>query len=347
MKKQITVEVDSIVTDCANAFDYSFDGISTFDVPKFQAPEKYNIGLIVGASGSGKSTLLNLIGNEEQVEWNATKAICSHFESADDAKEKLGAVGLNSVPTWMRPHHVLSTGEKFRADLARRIKDNAVIDEFTSVVDRYVAKSCAFAISKYIRKNDIKNITFASCHYDIIEWLQPDWVFDTATGKLNARGSERQPEIVLELLPCASEIWSFFRNHHYLSADINKASRCWIAVWDGVPIGFTSILAYPSGTVKNAWRGHRTVVLPEFQGMGLGVRISDAVGTIIKSFGGRYFSKTASSRMGEYRNKSKLWKPTSKNQKQRNDYASGRLTKESNYKLKHLNRVCYSHEFIG
>jgi GNAT superfamily N-acetyltransferase len=114
-----------------------------------------------------------------------------------------------------------------------------------------------------------------------------------------------------------------------------------------LPVAFTAILAYPSGTVKNAWRGHRTVVLPEFQGLGIGVRISDAIGTIVKSFGGRYFSKTSSQRMGEYRNVSKLWKPTSKNEKKREDYSSDRINKESNYKHLHIDRVCYSHEFIG
>ena len=71
-------------------------------------------------------------------------------EVANEAIDKLTAVGLNSVPSWVRPYEVLSTGEKFRADLSRRLKDNAVIDEFTSVVDRNVAKSCCVSISKYI-----------------------------------------------------------------------------------------------------------------------------------------------------------------------------------------------------
>lgn len=347
MNKTISVEIDDIVIECANAFDYSFDGTTCFEIPSIKVPADYNIGLIVGPSGSGKSTILKSIGNHKHIEWNESKAICSHFASAQEAKTKLGAVGLNSVPTWMKPFHVLSTGEQFRANLARQLETNASIDEFTSVVDRQVAKSCSFAISRYIRSQDIKNITFATCHYDIIEWLQPDWVFDTATGKLNARGAERRPEITLELLPCSSHVWSQFRNHHYLSADVNKSARCWVAVWDGLPVAFTAILAYPSGTVKNAWRGHRTVVFPEFQGLGIGVRVSDAIGTIVKSFGGRYFSKTSSQRMGEYRSASKLWKPTSKNEKRREDYSSGRITKESNYKHLHINRVCYSHEFIG
>jgi ABC-type ATPase with predicted acetyltransferase domain len=79
---------------------------------------------------------------------------------------------------------VLSTGEKFRADLSRRVKDDAVIDEFTSVVDRNVAKAASVAMSKYVRLNNIKRIVIATCHRDIVDWLEPDWVIDTDTGHL-------------------------------------------------------------------------------------------------------------------------------------------------------------------
>lgn len=303
--------------------------------------------MIVGASGSGKSTILKSIGTEEIIEWDPRKAICSHFESAEDARNKLGAVGLNSVPVWMKPAQVLSTGERFRADTARRLKSYAVIDEFTSVVDRDVAKSCAFAVQRYIRTSGIHSVTFATCHYDIEEWIQPDWVFDTSNGQLKFRGLERRPEIEIRLLPCTSKAWSLFCDHHYLSADINKASRCWIAAWGESIVGFASAIAFPSGSIKNAWRGHRTVVLPEFQGLGIGVRISDAIGEILTSNGHRYFSKTSSYRMGGYRNNSKKWRPTSKNEKARVDYKRGRETKESGHKMRHANRICYSHEFIG
>jgi GNAT superfamily N-acetyltransferase len=222
-----------------------------------------------------------------------------------------------------------------------------VIDEFTSVVDRNVAKSCANSIRRYVDQKNIKGLVFASCHYDIIEWLRPDWVFDTSSGRLTARGYERRPEIVLEMLPCSTEAWTMFRNHHYLDGNINKGARCWIAVWDGTPVGFSAALSFPNGNLKNAWRGHRTVVLPDYQGLGLGVRISDATAEIFVGQGCRYFSKTAHPRMGEYRNRSLLWKPTSKNERTREDYGKGRSTYEEGYMMKHAHRFCYSHEYIG
>lgn len=90
------------------------------------------------------------------------------------------SVGFGSVPSWLKPYSVLSNGEKVRADLARAMleKDFIVFDEFTSVVDRQVAKVASIAIHKAIKRLEKKFIAI-SCHYDILEWLEPDWVFDT------------------------------------------------------------------------------------------------------------------------------------------------------------------------
>ena len=341
------VKVDEITKDISNQFDYEFNGEIEFKEHDFQLPKDFSIGLIVGNSGSGKSTIIKSIGGENKPIWDNSKAICSHFESAKEAADKFSASGLGSVPDWVKPYNILSNGEKFRADMARMIKDGARIDEFTSVVDRDVAKSCSVSLSRYIKKNNIKNVVIASCHRDIEVWLQPDWVFDCDLGMFIERRSERRPEIKIELLPCSSKAWTLFSKHHYLDGNINKSSRCWVAFWEEKPVGFASTIAYPSGTVKNAWREHRTVVLPEFQGLGIGVRISDAVGHIMTTSGYRYFSKTSHPRMGEYREKSNEWKPTSKNRKARKDYSVDRKTKEDGHKMKHVNRVCYSHEYIG
>ena len=347
--KTVQIETDAITDELSQSFDYKFDGNSQFEVPKIpNLPTEFGIGLIVGSSGSGKSSLLEQFGKEKTINWNQNKAICSHFESSDEAQEKLSAVGFNTVPSWMRPYHVLSTGEKFRADLAMRLENNAVIDEFTSVVDRNVAKSCSYALRRYVDKSNLQNIILATCHYDIIEWLQPDWVYDTATSRLTVgRGSVRRPTIELEMLPCTTQAWSMFSKHHYLTANINRSARCWVVQWEGTAIGFAAVIPMPSGTLQNAWRGHRTVVLPEFQGLGMGVRISDAMGMMVRAEGGRYFSKSSSPRLGEYRNNSPLWKPTSKNQKVRGDSKSQKKWTNQNYRLSHAERLCYSHEFVG
>lgn len=178
------VEKDSFISASEKAFDCTFDGVSKFYPWKqpTKLPTKFKLGVIVGSSGSGKSTLLSKFGSEESPTWDPHKSIISHFESPDEAINKLGAVGLNSVPSWYKPYHVLSNGEKFRADLARKIKSNAVIDEFTSVVDRNVAKAASVSFSRYLKNSDVENVIVSTCHRDILDWLEPDWVIDTDAG---------------------------------------------------------------------------------------------------------------------------------------------------------------------
>lgn len=180
------VQKDEFISASEKAFDCTFDGTSTFypwALPK-QIPSTFKLGVIVGSSGSGKSTLLKSFGKEESPVWDTSKPIISHFESPDDAINKLGAVGLNSIPSWYKPYDILSNGEKFRADLARKLKSNAIIDEFTSVVDRNVAKAASVSLSRYLKNNEVNNIVLSTCHRDIVDWLEPDWVIDTDAGEL-------------------------------------------------------------------------------------------------------------------------------------------------------------------
>jgi len=178
---RVQVSPDEFTQRISEAFDYEFTGTSTFTLPNFTKPTNdFNLGVIVGASGSGKSQILKNFYNYKKpvVEWQRDRAIVSHFSNPDIALKKLFAVGLSSVPTLCRPYHVLSNGEQYRANVGRLLDNNAIFDEYTSVVNRETAKSLSVAISKYIRSEGIKNVVLATCHKDIIEWLEPDWVFD-------------------------------------------------------------------------------------------------------------------------------------------------------------------------
>ncbi|WP_323736259.1 hypothetical protein PXD04_10310 [Methanosphaera sp. ISO3-F5] len=95
----------------------------------------------------------------------------------------LNSVGLNTVWSYLKPFKVLSNGEKMRAELAKVLLEDetiSIFDEFTSVVDRTIAKTTSLAVSKAIKRSD-KKIILISCHEDIIEYLQPDWIFNTDT----------------------------------------------------------------------------------------------------------------------------------------------------------------------
>ncbi|MGA8729662.1 MAG: hypothetical protein WB608_13000 [Terracidiphilus sp.] len=79
--------------------------------------------------------------------------------------------------------------------LARRLIEcgaMVTMDEFRSVVDRQVAKIGAHAVQKFIRRAGTRFVA-ASCHYDIIEWMQPDWVFEPATMHFARRSLQRRP----------------------------------------------------------------------------------------------------------------------------------------------------------
>nr|WP_221411171.1 hypothetical protein [Ornithobacterium rhinotracheale] len=157
----------------------------------------WQIGLIVGPSGSGKTSIGSQIWDNGIINlsdgWSADRPIVEDItpeKSMNEVTSALSAVGLGDVPAWLRPFKVLSNGEQFRAGLARLIcedRDKIVVDEFTSVVDRQIAKIGASAFAKSWRRKKRKQIVLLSCHYDIIEWLQPDWVYDTRTGKVKKK----------------------------------------------------------------------------------------------------------------------------------------------------------------
>lgn len=148
-------------------------------------PEKWNIGLICGGSGTGKTTIINEIFKDNiiknfEYDDNSVLDNMPKEKTTEEIEKMFYSVGFGSVPNWLKPYKVLSNGEKMRVDLARALleKDFIVFDEFTSVVDRQVAKTACMAINKAIKNTDKKFIA-VSCHKDIIEWLQPDWLYDT------------------------------------------------------------------------------------------------------------------------------------------------------------------------
>lgn len=285
----------------------NFNELETFD---------WQIGVIYGGSGTGKSTLLKHFGTIQDVEFDNSIALISNFTmlSPKDASMLLSSIGLSSVPTWLRPYNVLSNGEQYRAQLAFKIanaKDNEVIliDEFTSVVDRDVAKAMSYALQKFIRRTN-KKIILASCHFDIMEWLLPDWTYSPLKGRVEKHECLRRerPKIELSIFRCRYETWNIFKQHHYLSSDLSKSAKCFVTLYNDKPICFNAVLPLPSGTLKNAFRMSRTVVLPDFQGMGLGGYISDYIASLYVADGKRFYAKTSNPALWNKREHSKKWR---------------------------------------
>ena len=158
------------------------------DMDEIMNDKDFNIFLICGRSGSGKSTILRNIADKDvkMPSYDNEKCVISQFQklTEEQACDLLSGVGLSSVPIWLRKPNQLSNGEKARLDVCKSIYDasengeNIVfIDEFTSVVNRDAAKSMSFALQRYARQNGMR-LVIASCHFDIIDWLQPDYIFN-------------------------------------------------------------------------------------------------------------------------------------------------------------------------
>jgi GNAT superfamily N-acetyltransferase len=118
-----------------------------------------------------------------------------------------------------------------------------------------------------------------SCHYDIVDWLEPDWVLDMASGRL-ARGSLwRRPPIVLRLYASQARHWSLFAKHHYLNAKEVLGAKCYVAEVDGAPACFVAVR--PAMGHTGFRRISRIVTLPDFQGVGIGSAVLQAVAEIV------------------------------------------------------------------
>ena len=175
------------VSSIAGAFDLDTDHITEHFTGNIDIENKpWNIGLIVGGSGTGKSTIAKEIFPDAYIkdfEYHAKSVVddMPKDKSIKDIELAFTNVGFASPPSWLKPYSVLSNGEKMRCDLARALlegKELIVFDEFTSVVNREVAKTASYAISKAVKRQGKKFVAVA-CHKDIIEWLEPDWIYDT------------------------------------------------------------------------------------------------------------------------------------------------------------------------
>ena len=216
------------------------------------------------------------------------------------------------------PFGVLSNGEQFRATIARALAerpDLVVIDEFTSVVDRTVAQVGSAAVAKTIRRRRAACPDSGSWPSPVtttcVEWLDPDWIYEPATDSFQWRLERRgRPRISLEIARVGPSAWRLFRNHHYLSANLNRTATCFCAFLDCRPVAFSAWLPFV-GRLKGgrrARRNHRTVCLPDFQGVGIGQALADFCASLWAGLGYRAF--TASGHPGEIaaKNRSPNWR---------------------------------------
>jgi ABC-type lipoprotein export system ATPase subunit len=290
------------------------------DLPLEEKP--WTLGLITGPSGCGKSTLARQLWPDAcrwVHDWPADQAILDGFPPAlpiKDLTALLSSVGFSSPPAWLRPYRVLSTGQQFRVTLARLLAEALagpaprtqpiVFDEYSSVVDRTVARLGSAALARTLRQYRIPFVA-VTCHDDVIDWLQPDWVYEPAEGRWTWRLLPRRPAIPLDIVRCQASAWPLFAPHHYLSGALARSAVCFLASWQDKPVAFSAWLPFV-GAGPRARREHRTVTLPDYQGVGIGNALSATIASLWKGLGYRALSTTTHPAMIRSRLRSPDWR---------------------------------------
>lgn len=277
----------------ANSLDIDTEkkSIHHLHIDNVKLPEQWNIGLVVGSSGSGKTTTIKHIFGDDvfAVDIDEDKPIIDQFPSSmsyEECAKMLNGIGLNSVPCWIRPYKTLSNGQQARAQAAylmAKAGDNIVcIDEWTSVVDRTVAKAMSVCVNKFAKRYN-KKIILCSCHYDIIEWLRPDWLIDCNKQKMELPKSEsfffgEREKLQFDIKPIDSSSWRYFSKYHYLSEKMPGGITYTFGLFHGAEqIGFQCFANYVphrKGT-KIIYHSNRTVIHPDYTGLGLGMLLID------------------------------------------------------------------------
>lgn len=288
------------------------------------------VGLIVGPSGAGKTQLINELWGGEAVkrvdgtwgspivggfDWSGDRSLVDDFPRDMPVKQLtalLTSVGLGDVPAWLRPYRTLSNGEQFRASMARAIAEMPeliVVDEFTSVVDRQVAKVASHAVQKTTRRAK-RQLVAVTCHYDVEDWLQPDWVYDVAAQRFAWRSVQPRPTLTLDIHAADHTVWPVFAHHHYLSRELSTSAKCFTGWVDGQLVAFMAYIHFPHPRTRNIKMGHRLVVLPDWQGLGIGGVMHDWLGQHLAEQGFRYRNVIAHPALIRYYGASPRWRLT-------------------------------------
>jgi ABC-type transport system involved in cytochrome bd biosynthesis fused ATPase/permease subunit len=178
--------------------------------------EKWQVGVILGRSGTGKTSIAKQLFPKEYIhgfEYKGDTVLDDFPESVsvNEITKALCNVGFASPPDWLKAYEHLSQGEKMRVDIARALcldQRLIVFDEFTSVVDREIAKVSAYAIAKAVRRTG-KQFIAVTCHYNVMDWLEPDWVFctdDMAFTKKNGVGQKSSFQFTNVLTDCGGSL---------------------------------------------------------------------------------------------------------------------------------------------
>lgn len=282
-------------------------------------PDDWNVGLIVGASGSGKTTLANHLygANCFDTYIDLLQPIINQFDdslSYDERVNQLISVGLSQVPCWVRPAGTLSNGQRFRAEIALQMskqKEITIIDEWTSVVDRTIGKIMSHSVQKHARRFN-KKIVLCSCHYDVMEWLQPDWVIDCNEQYFRRLlRQERTEKLQLDIREIDSKSWKYFSKYHYLSENLPGGKVFYFGLFHAEKqIGFQCYANYIPCRKGDTmiFHSNRLVIHPDYCGLSLGKVLVNNTAMIMKKKGFKIMTKFCSLAMFRTTSNDRNWR---------------------------------------
>lgn len=322
----------------------------------------YSIGLIVGASGSGKTTLAKTIFGNDVFKTNLKENLpiidqLPENLSYDECAQILAGIGLTSVVCWIRPVYTLSNGQKARAEAALSMSLNnnlTVLDEWTSVVDRTVAKVMSHCVQKHARKNN-KKIVLLSCHYDVVEWLNPDWIIDCNKQEfidrrlLSNEQRNRTEQLNFEIKKVDRSSWKYFSKYHYLSEKLPGGIIETFGLFhEQNQIGFQCFANYVPKRPeheKMIMHSNRTVIHPDYAGLGLGILLINETSKLMKNQNYRVMAKFSSTPIYKAMSKfDNLWKLQEIRTQIGKMQVSGGMERQNGFRE---NVKTYSFEFIG
>lgn len=159
---------------------------------------------------------------------------------------------------------------------------------------------------------------------------------------------KNRPECELKIYEVASSAkqyyWHAFRKHHYLSHIHNNGARVFVATLNGDLCAFTSILPFPHPTKKNTWKEHRTVVLPDFQGLGISMKLCLFICELLKAQGKGYITTTSNPARISGLKKNRLFRCTRIG---RASSGSGKIQNKHKKGSTSCARITASFEYIG
>lgn len=275
------VEITDRVVAVSDAFGIGVDEQREFTI--FDNVElKYDdsdLIYVTGDSGSGKSTFLKIFEEHELLRGRK----CVNFDSINpeptevlidslgktrqDAMRILGTVGLSEAFLMVRQYRELSDGQKYRYRLGKAIDIEAetyLIDEFGAKLDREMAKTLAFCIQKWARRNQ-KTLLIATTHRDLKEDFNANIVFDRRFGEqsdpqyFKPKSPSRFSLIKeMQIEPATKQDYDALKQFHYLHGSPPTSHRYKIT-HNGRPIG---VILYGPSFLGSHYRSER---FPEYK----------------------------------------------------------------------------------